>query len=341
MSKRQPGSIRVASMLLCFCFCLCMSCAWAQVETPYERSMKQEQLYELQQRNAQQQMQSQQQDQDRQWQQSMQQSQAQQNAAAAQGRAVLQSWQSRPPLAAERNPLLGRWDSLGNGASNKTAANGDIAALANALVGNLTGGMCDSMLGRGLIEFRPTSLVAIGPGGREQLKYHVDYRGDASRVVVLPRDAASFTHMIIDFNGPDHATVAAVGCNLSRAGGQSASSATVELKWELLGSSAANGGMDAYVDRSTIHRAGSVSQMWEMWDFKSAHAFEGKQFLSVRSQYEYDCAGHRRRMLLTRGFAQHMGRGAMVASSDGALAWEPIEATSVFVTNWQAACAKS
>jgi hypothetical protein len=320
---------------------LCASSAWCQTETPYERSVKQQQLYDLQQQNARQQQQSQQQQQDQQWQQSVQQSQAQQNAAAAQGRAVLQTWQKRPPLAADRNPLLGRWNSLGNGASNKAAPGGDMAALASALIGGLTGGLCDTMLGSGLVEFRPSTLVAIGPGGREQVKYHVEYRGDASRVVVLPQDATSFTHMIIDFNGPDRAVVAAVGCTLARAGGQSAANAPAEARWEMLGTSAANGGMDLYLDRSTIHRSGSVAQMWDLWDFKSAHAFEGKPFLSVRNQYEYDCAGMRRRMLVTRGFAQHMGRGTTVASSEDALAWEPIEASSLFVTHWKAACARS
>ena len=337
MEKRQSGWFRAASML-----CLCSSSAWCQTtETPYERSMKQQQLYEQQQQNARQQLQSQQQEQDRQWQQSVQQSQAQQNAAAAQGRAVLQTWQKRPPLPSERNPLLGRWNSQGNGASNKAGPHGDMAALANALIGGMTAGMCDAMLGRGLIEFRPSTLVAIGPGGREQLKYHVEYRGDASRVVVLPQDATSFTHMIIDFNGPDRATVAAVGCALARAGGPGAANASVEAKWEMLGTSADNGGVDTYVDRSTIRKSGSVVQMWELWNFKSAHAFEGKQFLSVRNQYEYDCASMRRRMLSTRGFAQHMGRGAVVASSDGTLAWERIDATSVFVDHWKTACDKS
>ena len=160
-------------------------------------------------------------------------------------------------------------------------------------------------------------------------------------MVVLPLDAASFTHMIIDFNGPDRATVAAVGCTLTRAGGQGAAKAPAEAKWEMLGTSAANGGMDLYLDRSTIRRSGSVAQMWDLWDFESAHAFEGKPFLSVRNQYEYDCARMRRRMLLTRGFAQHMGQGAMIAAGDDTLAWEPIDANSVFVSHWKTACAKS
>ena len=336
MRLHQWASIGVAGALS-----IGASAAWCQMETPYERSMKQQQLYDLQQQNARQQMQIQQQQQDLQWQQSMQQSQAQQNAAAAQGRAVLQSWQRRPPLPAERNALLGRWNSLGNGASNRAGGTGDMTALAAALVGGLTSGLCDSMLGRYVVEFRPSTLVAIGPGGREQVMYHVDYRGEGTRVVVLPRDAASFTHMIIDFNGPDRAVVAAVGCRLSRAGGQVATAAPMDVKWTMLGSSPDSGGVVTYVDRASIHRSGSVAQMWELWDFKSAHAFEGKQFLSVRNQYEYDCTRMRRRMLSTRGFSQHMGQGAVVGSGDDVLAWQAIDANSVFVDHWKAACARS
>jgi len=197
------------------------------------------------------------------------------------------------------------------------------------------------MLGRGLIEFRPTSVVAIGPGGQEQVKYHVDYRGDASRVVVLPRDAASFTHMIIDFSGPDRAVVAGVGCHLTRAGGQAAAVAPMNVKWEMLASTTDNGGVVTYVDRASIHRSGGVAQMWELWDFKSAHAFEGKRFLSVRNQFEYDCSRMRRRMLSTRGFAQHMGQGTIVASGDDVLPWQGIDAGSLFVDHWKAACARS
>jgi hypothetical protein len=336
MQKRRSAWLGVAGMLW-----MCASSAWCQTKTPYERSMKQ-QLYDQQQQNARQQQQLQQQQQDQQWQQSVQQSQARQNAAAAQGREVLHTWQRRPPLAAERNPLLGRWNSLGNGAPNKAAPNGDMVALASALVGGLTGGMCDAMLGRGLIEFRPTTLVAIGAVGREQLMYHVDYRGDASRVVVLPRDAASFTHMIIDFNGRDRAVVAAVGCTLARAGAQGAATAPVEAKWgEMLVTSNDNGGLSTHYDRSTIRGSGSVAQMWELWDFRSPHTFEGKPYRSVRNQYEYDCAGMRRRMLSTRGFAQPMGRGAVVAEANDTLPWQWIDASSLFASHWKAACARS
>lgn len=300
------------------------------------------------QRNAQQlrQQQAQQQQQDQLYQDAARQQQARQQGDVAQGQAVLRTWQQRPPLAPDRNPLLGRWTSQGSG-GRPTGSGNDIAALANALVGGITSGLCDSMLGHGLVEFRPTAVVAIGRDGRERPMYRADYRGGGSRVVVLPQPGQSFTHMIIDFNGPDRATVAAVGCVLVRAGGSAAAAAgqavtaPAQLQWALLGTSAANGGMDVYVARSTIHRSGHSAQMSDLWDFKTGHQFEGRRFLSARNQYEYDCAATRRRMLSTVGYAGHMGQGAVAGSGSATLAWEPVGASGPIRDYWNIACAKS
>ena len=226
-----------------------------------------------------------------------------------------------------------------------------MAKLASSLLGGITGGMCDSMLGRGPVEFRPTAVVAIKPDGREQMMYRAEYRGGGSRVVVLPQGGTSFTHMIVDFSDPNHATVAAVGCALTRAG--SAKSATAANapattagtnapeKWVLLGPTEANGGMDVYVAQSSIRRSGSSAQMSDLWDFRQAHMFEGKSFLSARNHYEYDCAGTRRRMLSTTGFSGHMGEGAVIASSNATLAWEKVPPTGPLHDYWVAACKKS
>jgi hypothetical protein len=287
----------------------------------------------------------QQQQQDQLYEDAARQQQARQQGDVAQGQAVLRSWQKRPPLAPEHNPLLGRWNSLGSG--GRAAAGNDITALANALLGGITAGLCDSMLGRGLVEFRPTGVVAIGRDGRERPMYRAGYRGGGSRVVVLPQPGQSFTHMIIDFNGPDRATVAAVGCVLARPGSGTATAADsvpaapADVQWMLLGTSAANGGMDVYVARSTIRRSGDSAQMSDLWDFKTAHTFEGKRFLSARNRYEYDCAGTRRRMLATVGFSGHMGQGTVIGSGNRTDAWEPVPQSGPIRDYWNIACAKS
>lgn len=292
---------------------------------------------------------------DQQWNDTLRQQQSRAAGDAAQGAAVRRTWQQRPPLAPDHNPLLGRWESLGSG-QRPTAAGvpPEIAKMAAEMLGGITGGMCDSMLGRGTIEFRPTGLVAIGGGGRERQMYRAEYRGGGSRVVVLPQGGTSFTHMIIDFNGPDRATVAAVGCGLRRgSGGGGAKQAAMAMpaiaaaaesptrnQWSLLGTTAANGGMDVYVARSTIRRSGVMAQMADLFDFKSAHAFEGRSFLSTRNQFEYDCVASRRRMLSTTGFAGHMGQGPVIASGQAAGAWEEIATTGPWHDVWKIACTR-
>jgi hypothetical protein len=291
-----------------------------------------------------------QQEADQQWNDTLRQQQSRDAANMAQGEAVRRTWQQRPPLPPERNPLLGRWESLG--AAQRQAATGvspEMAQLANALLGGVTGGMCDSMLGRGTIEFRPTGPVAIGRDGTTRPMYRAEYRGGGTRVVVLPQGGTTFTHMIIDFDGPDRATVAAVGCVLARAGttkaAMNAAKASPQdggtaLQWTLLGSSRANGGMDVYVARSSIQRAGDVARMTDLFDFKTAQVFEGKSYLSARNQYEYDCAKSRRRMLATTGFSGHMGQGTVVASAQGAGSWDPVNSSGPLHDHWKVACSK-
>jgi len=302
-------------------------------------------------REMQQQQQNSQQQADQQWNDTLRQQQSRANADMAQGEAVRRTWQQRPPLASEKNPLLGRWESLGSG-QRKGGAPGlspEMANLANALIGGMTSGLCDSMLGRGTIEFRPAGLVAIGRDGREQPMYRAEYRGGGSRVVVLPQGGTSFTHMIIDFDGTDHATVAAVGCGLARAGGSAgkaavtntalaAGDAVAEPKWTLLGTLAAGGGMDIYVAPATIRRSGDHARMLNLFDFKTRQVFEGKPFLSTRNEYEFDCARSRQRMLGTTGFSGHMGKGTIVASSEGDGVWEPVGSSGPSYEHWTVAC---
>jgi hypothetical protein len=296
-----------------------------------------------------QQQRAEQQQRDQEWNDTLRQQQSRAAADMAQAEAVRRSWQQRPPLAQEHNPLLGRWESLGVG--QRPAAAGvppEIAQLAGALIGGITGGLCDSMLGRGTIEFRPSGPVAIGRDGREHAMYRAEYRGGGSRVVVLPQGGTSFTHMIIDFDGANRASVAGVGCLLARADGGARTPAKsipgadvpADKQWVLLGTSAANGGMDVYVARSAIRRSGDLAQMWDLWDFKSARVFEGKPFLSARNRFEYDCAGSRRRMLSTTGFSGHMGQGAVVGSGDSPLSWEPVPPGGPIRDYFKIACAR-
>ena len=315
-------------------------------------ALRQEAEQQRAQERAQQQRDGQQQA-DQQWNDTLRQNRSRAAADAAQGDAVLRSWQQRPPLASDRNPLLGRWESLGPG--QRPAAAGlppEIARMAAELVGGMTIGLCDSMLGRGTIEFRPSEVVAIGRDAREHRMYRAEYRGGGSRVVVLPQGGTRFTHMIIDFGGPDRATVAVLGCGLRRSGGSAAARSTSLAtntapaegagtdRWTLLGTSAMEGHPEVYLSPSSIRRAGALANMAEMWDFRAPHPLGTKLFLSVRVQHEYDCVGSRRRMISATGFSGHMGKGAVLDSALMNARWEGIATTGAPHDSWMVACAK-
>jgi len=236
------GMLAVTSTLVVVCT------PWARAETPgqvptpssYESSMKMQQLEEERQRQQRALQQQQDEQRQREWEDTVRQQQARQAAAAAEAQKVLQTWQNRPALAPEKNPLIGRWDvhaapppgakKTGSAGDLNAAVGPEMANLASALLGGITTGMCDSMLGRGVIEFRAGTAVAIDANGQEQVKYHAAYRGGDTRVVVLPQDATTFTHMIIDFDGHDRAVVAGPGCVLARSGSATAKAAALEVK---------------------------------------------------------------------------------------------------------------
>jgi hypothetical protein len=303
-------------------------------------------------RDMQQQQQQSQQQADQQWNDTVRQQQSRANADMAQAAAVRRTWEQRPPLAPDHNPLLGRWNSLGAGQRQGNAAglSPEMAQLANALIGSVTGGMCDSMLGRGTIEFRPNGVVAIGADGRERPMYRAEYRGGGSRVVVLPQGGTTFTHMIIDFNGSDRATVAAVGCGLTRAGAGTAKAALTNtamaaadsgpavVQWKLLGHTVANGGFDVYVAPASVRRSGDKARMLGLFDFDKRQTIEGKAFFSARNEYEYDCARPRQRMLATTGYSEKMGKGVVVERADTPLPWEPVGSSGPAFEHWQVAC---
>jgi hypothetical protein len=80
-----------------------------------------------------------------------------------------------------------------------------------------------------------------------------------------------------------------------------------------------------YAARSTIHRSGNSVQMWDMYDFKTARVFQGRQYLSLKNQMDYDCKGARGRLLSTTAFSGHMGKGNVVISdANASTPWEPV-----------------
>jgi len=117
-----------------------------------------------------------------------------------------------------------------------------------------------------------------------------------------------------------------------------ATAATAGAAWEGIGSHSNNGGIDIYAARSTITKSGNLVKMWDMFDYKTAQVVEGKRFLSVKHQYEYNCKNERLRNLSVTAFNGHMGKGGVVDTADTPMPWESVPRGGVFDALRKFAC---
>ena len=136
--------------------------------------------------------------------------------AASAARAM---WEKRPALPPDRNPLLGKWTRP---ASTRTNSSDPFAALAAMA----KGGLCEVLFGGGIFEFRPDRLVGMDERTPPQELDRVEYRGDAKRVVVLPK--TTFKLIEFDFEGPDRINWASQKCVLVRVGAASSSASAAK-----------------------------------------------------------------------------------------------------------------
>lgn len=134
--------------------------------------------------------------------------------AASAARAM---WEKRPALPADRNPLLGKWTRPASTRPNPNDPFGAITAMAK-------GGLCEVLFGGGVFEFRPDRLMGMDERTPPQELDRVEYRGDAKRVVVLPKTTLKLIEF--DFEGPDRINWASQKCVLVRVGVASSSAST-------------------------------------------------------------------------------------------------------------------
>ena len=136
--------------------------------------------------------------------------------AASAARAM---WEKRPALPPDRNPLLGKWTRPPSSRTNSSDPFAALAAMAK-------GGLCEVLFGGGIFEFRPDRLVGMDERTPPQELDRVEYRGDAKRVVVLPK--TTFKLIEFDFEGPDRINWASQKCVLVRVGAASGSASAAK-----------------------------------------------------------------------------------------------------------------
>ena len=137
-------------------------------------------------------------------------------AGGAGGRGRVSPLKQKPLLPAARNPLLGMW-RIG---PTKHFVVGLFGALAPGVSDFVDGGLagaCAEFLGDPdtVLRFTATELAAVSSDGHDRVLQHVEYRGDAGNVIVIPTDGGDMA-MIYGMPDRNHAVAAFFGCTMSR-----------------------------------------------------------------------------------------------------------------------------
>ena len=97
-------------------------------------------------------------------------------------------------------------------------------------------------------------------------------------------------------------------------------------------------GMTVYMETDTIRREGDLVKVWELLDYKTTQTEVGISHLSVKVQFEYDCAEERHRVLAIRQYSNNMGRGKVVLSNSDEDKWIPVAPETIEQSLWTVAC---
>lgn len=97
-----------------------------------------------------------------------------------------------------------------------------------------------------------------------------------------------------------------------------------------------------YADPTTISKAGNIVKMWWLDDFKKADtAANGKAYMSMKGQDEFDCKEEKSRQLHFSFYSELKGGGEMVYNEIlKHPKWYPVSLGSAGADLWKIACGK-
>ena len=97
-----------------------------------------------------------------------------------------------------------------------------------------------------------------------------------------------------------------------------------------------------YYDPATIRRSGNMVKMWKLSDYKKVQVTSNMQYLSSKSQSEYDCKDNRSQLLSGTLHSGNMGSGTLVFTMTAPPGnnWKPIVPGTVTEADWKIACGK-
>ncbi len=97
---------------------------------------------------------------------------------------------------------------------------------------------------------------------------------------------------------------------------------------------------EVFVDRSSIVRSGDNATMWSVYALKTPGSANGKAYVSLKRQDEFDCKGSRMRGVQISAHPQPMGEGPAVASEKGTAGWTAVAPDSLSEMLLKTACSK-
>jgi hypothetical protein len=94
-----------------------------------------------------------------------------------------------------------------------------------------------------------------------------------------------------------------------------------------------------YIDPSSIHKEGDRAEMWTLIDYKNPQPDKtGKQVLSDKLHYRYDCQGRQLSIIATSAHAGPMASGEIINVNPDPPELAPVPAGTTAERMWARAC---
>ena len=95
-----------------------------------------------------------------------------------------------------------------------------------------------------------------------------------------------------------------------------------------------------YYEPGTLRKNGNKVKMWELSNYIVEMRASGKDYKSMKTQSEYDCAEYQQRLIYSVVYSENMGGGQIIANLDGDKNWRPAVPGSVREALLKIACGK-
>lgn len=109
-------------------------------------------------------------------------------------------------------------------------------------------------------------------------------------------------------------------------------SSSAAAEWVKVGG---NETMTIYADPASTRKVGGWVKIWSLFDLKTALDSQGKSYMSIKHQNEYDCNEEQSRKLYSSFHSGNMGEGEVVYRSSDPGKLEPVPPGSVGAALWK------